>query len=116
MYVGADVVLFSGSLNTLSVEAFYRTLQHAYEAAAEEVVFNYLCSPELAGTQYLTWHKPRDVLEFARRLTPHARSLNGYISGDCSVSMRKKGTPTLTLPRSTGRGKEFFGSRYDGSD
>lgn len=89
MYVGADVVLFSGSLNTLQPAAFYRTLTHAYEAAAEEVVFNYLCSPELAGTKYLTWHKPADVMAFARGLTPDVRSLRGYISGDCSVSMRK---------------------------
>lgn len=89
MYVGADVVLFSGSLNTLSDEAFYRTLGHAFEASAQEVVFNYLCSDELAGTRYLNWHKPADVMDFARKLTPHVLSINGYISGDCSVSMRK---------------------------
>ena len=89
MDVGADVVLFSGSLNTLPAGMFYKTLGHAFESAAGEVVFNYLCSPELAGTRYLTWHKPGDVMAFARKLTPHVRSLNGYISGDCSVSMRK---------------------------
>ena len=35
MFVGADVVVFSGSLNTADDEVFYATLRRAYDAAAE---------------------------------------------------------------------------------
>src|SRR5689334_2350701 len=68
MFVGADVVLFSGSLNTADDEVFYSTLRRAYDAAAEALVFNYLCSPMLAGMSYLAWRSPEDVLRFARGL------------------------------------------------
>jgi hypothetical protein len=89
MFVGAEVIVFSGSLNTLSKPQFYRTLERAYEAAGAAVVFNYLCSDELAGTRYLNWHKPAEVMAFARSLSGSVRKIEGYISGDCGVSMEK---------------------------
>ena len=51
LFVGADVVVFSGSLNTADDAAFYATLARAYAAAAETLVFNFLSSPMLAGRE-----------------------------------------------------------------
>ena len=47
--VGADVVAFSGSLNTLTRPKFYRTLRAAWEATGEWLVFNFLCSQTWCG-------------------------------------------------------------------
>ena len=87
MCVGADVVVFSGSLNTLEEEAFYTTIRRAFDAAAETVVFNFLCNSYLAGADYLRWRRPADVLAFAKRLTPHVRTLDDYLHGDHSVAL-----------------------------
>src|SRR5258705_2635616 len=90
MFVGADVVIFSGSLNTADDEVFYATLRRAYDAAAEALVFNYLCSPMLAGMSYLAWRRPEDVLRFARGLGgSDVRTLDDYLEGDCTVAVVK---------------------------
>src|SRR4051794_13204717 len=90
MFVGADVVIFSGSLNTASDEVFYSTLRRAHDAAAEALVFNYLCSPMLAGMTYLAWRSPEDVLRFARGLEgAEVRTLDDYLEGDCTVAVVK---------------------------
>src|SRR5947209_12465222 len=68
MFVGADVVVLCGSLNTLAPVTFYETLRMAYHAAAEDLVFNFLCSDELAAASYLHWYRAADVLAFAREL------------------------------------------------
>ena len=91
LFVGADVVVFSGSLNTLDAQAFYATLRRAFAATAEAVVFNFLCSPALAGKDYLLWHRPEAVLGFASQLTGNIRVLDDYLPGDCTVAMLKKG-------------------------
>jgi len=39
--VGADVVVFSGSLNTVEKEQFYLSLKQGFEAAGEVMVFNF---------------------------------------------------------------------------
>ena len=49
MFVGADVIAFSGSLNTMDDETFYATLRRAYDATAATLVFNFLASPFLAA-------------------------------------------------------------------
>ena len=87
--VGAQVIVMSGSLNTLESAEFYSTLRHAYDAADEMLVFNFLCSTSLAGASYLRWHPLDEVLKFAQTLGPRVRTLEDYLPGDCTVGMMK---------------------------
>jgi hypothetical protein len=89
--VGAEVIIFSGSLNTLPDAIFYQTLRHAFMASGEEVVFNFLSSPALAGKEYLFWRSPCDVAQFARTLTPDFQASEDYLHGDCTMVLRKGG-------------------------
>ena len=86
MSVGADVVIFSGSLNLLSSRQFYRSIRDGWAATRGWLAFNFLCSPELADAPWLTWHRPASVLAFAaapggggapRRRRLRARGLHG---------------------------------------
>jgi len=89
MDVAAEVIIFSGSLNTVEPSVFYQALSAALVLARQAVVFNFLCSPALAAAEYLYWHKPADVLQFARA---HCRSigwLNDYLDGDMTIFMGK---------------------------
>ncbi len=85
LLAGADVVLFCGSLNTLSVDDFYRTLRVAFEAATCALVFNFLCSPRLASADWLTWHRVEDVEHFLGTVGGTVRKLDGYYEGDCTI-------------------------------
>lgn len=87
LFAGADVVIFSGSLNTADDAVFYRTLAQAFDAAGETLVFNFLCSPALAGQSYLHWRRPEDVLRFSRGLSPDAKILDDYLPGDATISL-----------------------------
>jgi SAM-dependent methyltransferase len=89
LFVGADVVVFSGSLNTADDAAFYPALARAYDAAADTLVFNFLSSPMLAGRDYLYWRRPDDVARFARTLSPDFSMLDDYLPGDVTVRVRK---------------------------
>ena len=89
MFVGADVVIFSGSLNTADDSAFYPTLRRAFDATAEALVFNFLSSPLLAAAGYLSWRRREDVLAFARDLAPDVSVLEDYLEGDCTVAVTK---------------------------
>ena len=89
LFVGADVIVFSGSLNTLDEGAFYETLRRAWDAATEAVVFNFLCSAALAGKAYLTWHHRERVEAFARRTAAEVVVLDDYLQGDCTIAMCK---------------------------
>jgi len=89
LFVAADVVYFSGSLNTLDPATFYATLRKAYDAAAEQLVFNFLCSPELAGVSYLHWHQPNEVWSFCKTLTDDVRRLDDYLRGDTTFALTK---------------------------
>lgn len=89
MFVGADVVVFSGSLNTLESGPFYNTLRTAYEATASELVFNFLSSKELAGTKYLHWYRRNEVKRFLETLGGAVRVLEDYIDGDCTMRVEK---------------------------
>jgi hypothetical protein len=89
LFVGADVVYFSGSLNTLDPATFYGTLRKAYDAATEQLVFNFLCSPELAGVSYLHWHQPNEVWAFCKTLTDDVRRLDDYLRGDTTFALTK---------------------------
>ena len=90
LFVGADAVVFSGSLNTADDDRFYETLGRAFDATAEVLVFNFLASASLAASGDLYWRKPDDVLRFARQLSADARSLDGYLDGDCTVLVPKQ--------------------------
>ena len=89
LFVGAEVVVFSGSLNTMDSTGFYSSLERAYEAAAEMVVFNFLCSTRLAGANYLSWHRTDEVMKFAHTLSARVRKTEDYLPGDCTVAMGK---------------------------
>jgi hypothetical protein len=89
LFVGADVVILSGSLNTADDPAFYATLSRAYDATAQSVVFNFLSSTRLAGQSYLYWRRPEDVLRFVRGLSPHVTFLQDYLAGDMTVRVAK---------------------------
>jgi methyltransferase family protein len=86
---GADIIVFSGSLNLLPSPAFYRTLHAAWAAAREALVFNFLSTPELANAIWLYWHPRAAVLRLARRLSADVRVDDAYEAGDCTVVMRK---------------------------
>jgi hypothetical protein len=90
LFVGADVIVFSGSLNTLPPDAFYRTLRRAFEATAEAVVFNFLCSTALAGQDYLVWHRTEQVLAFIDTLGRETEMLCDYLPGDCTIALVKQ--------------------------
>lgn len=91
LFVGADVIVFSGSLNTMAPDLFYRTLRRAYDAAGRAVVFNFLASPGLAGKDFLVWHREQDVHCFARATADEVKRLGDYLPGDCTVAMIKNG-------------------------
>jgi hypothetical protein len=95
MQAGADVVIFCGSLNTLDERTFYQTLLHGFEAAQVAVVFNFLSSPELAASSFLTWHMPQAVLAFAGKLSSHVRMWDNYLKGDATVLMAKELEPQM---------------------
>jgi len=99
--VGADVVIFSGSLNTLSRPQFYRNLRAAWEAAGEWLVFNFLSSRAWTGADWLSWHRRSSVLAFCRSLGGEPRFDESYLEGDCTVAVRKPGVEEVvaSLPR-----------------
>ncbi len=89
--VGAGVVIFSGSLNTLTRPQFYRVLRAAWEATGEWLVFNFLSSRYWAGEEWLHWHRRETVLDFCRSLVGEPHFEEGYLIGDCTVAVRKPG-------------------------
>jgi SAM-dependent methyltransferase len=89
LFVGADVVVFSGSLNTLEPGTFYATLGHAWEAAGQTLVFNFLSSSRLAGREYLHWHEPIDVLRFVQKLSSEVVTIGDYLQGDTTIALSK---------------------------
>jgi cyclopropane fatty-acyl-phospholipid synthase-like methyltransferase len=93
MFVGADVVVISGALNTMGADAFYATVRRAYEAAGEALVFNFLCSTRLAGAAYLSWRPVGEVMAFAGTLSDRVQKLEDYLVGDCTVVMGKGTQP-----------------------
>jgi SAM-dependent methyltransferase len=89
LFAGADIVVFSGSLNTLEHEQFYQTLARAFDAAAQALVFNFLSSSMLAGQRYLKWRRIDDVLQFLRPMSSDIRVGSDYLAGDCTMCVLK---------------------------
>ncbi len=88
--INADILLFSGSLNTLDEPAFYQSVASAFDAATEAVVFNFLASPFLAASSHLTWHPSDAVLAFAGKLSKRVRLWENYLKGDATIAIRKE--------------------------
>ncbi len=89
MFVGAEVVLFSGSLNTLTPVECFATLRRAYEATSQALVFNFLSAPTLAAANHLYWHSPATMKQFASSLSDQVQMTEDYLDGDCTVVMGK---------------------------
>ena len=96
LFVGAEVVVFSGSLNTLPPRAFHTTLQRAFEATSQCVLFNFLSGPALAAAEHLHWHERADVETFIRSLTTEYRSFDTYLPGDCTIRADRMEDDTVT--------------------
>ncbi|MBW8878656.1 MAG: methyltransferase domain-containing protein [Acidobacteria bacterium] len=93
LQAGADVVIFCGSLNTLSRPQFYHTLGAAWAATEQWLAFNFLSSPFWSGEEWLFWHSRESVLAFCRSLGGEPRFDESYMHGDCTVVVRKPGDP-----------------------
>jgi SAM-dependent methyltransferase len=91
LQVGADVVIFSGSLNTLSRPQFYATLRAAWAATGHWLVFNFLNSRSWCGEDWLSWHRRSSVLAFCRSLGGEPRFDESYLEGDCTIAVPKPG-------------------------
>ena len=89
LFVGAQIIVISGSLNTMDDSVFYAAVRRAYDAAGECLIFNFLSSPRLAGTTYLHWRSAKDVLRFARDHASWVTTVDDYLPGDCTVVMGK---------------------------
>jgi hypothetical protein len=89
--VGAEVIVFCGSLNTLNATGFFESITAAYQAASIGVVFNFLCSTRLAGSHYLNWHRATEVESRMLMLSDDVTVLNDYLDGDCTIAVRKVG-------------------------
>ncbi len=85
MFVGADVVVFSGSLNTLDPSLVYMTLSRAFQAATQTLAFNFLSDPCLAAAEHLHWYRRREMERFVASLSARYCLLDDYLEGDCSV-------------------------------
>lgn len=87
LFTGSEIVIFSGSLNTLDDSEFYATLRHAFHAAGEALVFNFLSSNHLAGKAYLFWRDPADVTAYLISLGGTVRCSKEYMAGDCTLAV-----------------------------
>jgi hypothetical protein len=89
LFTASDVIVFSGSLNTLESSVFFRAVKTAYEAAVGELAFNFLSAARLAGADYLHWHRPAIVRDFLMELGGEVAVLEDYLDADCTIRVRK---------------------------
>jgi hypothetical protein len=87
--VGADILFFCGSLNTLDDQQFHRAITAGFAAAAHSLVFNFLSSPKLAASEYLYWRRMESVLTMTRRLSDNVRVWQDYLDGDATIAISK---------------------------
>ena len=73
----------------MDTPSFYRSLQEGFAAAHQAVVFNFLCSPYLAGASHLTWHSAGEVMEFACGLSGRVQLYDRYMRGDATIAIFK---------------------------
>jgi hypothetical protein len=90
LFVGAELVVFCGSLNTVEDGSFYQTLRRGFDATAWGLVFNFLSSPELAGASHLHWRHRADVERFVETFGAlEIRVVEDYLRGDCTMGVFK---------------------------
>jgi len=98
---GADVIVFSGSLNTFEQPVAMRILDRAFESARIGIVFNFLSTsspkPPKNPDDPARRFDPAIVLAWALSRTPHVGFRTDYLRGqDATVAMVK--SPAL-IPR-----------------
>ncbi len=62
--VHADVIYCSGAFNTIEDGDFYPAVKQIFANAGRAMIFNFLCSPLLAGADYLHWRDRQNVVRF----------------------------------------------------
>lgn len=87
----AEVIVISGTLNTLGEAEFYRTLDHAFAAAGSCLMFNFLStrhSPAYPpGGESIVRMDPVRVLEHALAMTRKVVLRHDYYDGhDCTMA------------------------------
>jgi SAM-dependent methyltransferase len=85
--VGADMIYFGGSLNTVPPAVMRSTIEQGCRHAPR-VVFNFLCSPERAMAQHLYHHSKFELLTFAAGLG-RAMLLDDYLPGDATIRIAR---------------------------
>jgi hypothetical protein len=89
MQIGADVLYFSGSLNTLSKFDFELAIRRAFSAAVRGIAFNFLSSTKLASARHLLWHQTRDVVALGQSVGAAVGVIDDYLAGDTTVSLTR---------------------------
>ena len=90
LFVGAEIVVFCGSLNTIEDSEFYQTLQRGFDATAWTLVFNFLSSNRLAGASHLRWRTRGDVERFISGFGAlETRVIDDYLDGDTTIALFK---------------------------
>jgi hypothetical protein len=84
----ADVLVLSGSLNTLEDRGFYATLDNLLRLPWRRVGFNFLSSPKLAGVEWLYWREPCAIMDYLKGRCAEIAILEDYLEGDCTVAVR----------------------------
>jgi hypothetical protein len=87
--MNADVLFYSGSLNTMDRDDFFNCLRGGFTAAKQAVVFNFLASATLAAAPHLAWYHRDEIDAFARTLSSRVKLWDDYLPGDCTVAMWK---------------------------
>ena len=91
MFVGADIVVFSGSLNTLEDGPFTRRsvarLQRVSRRGSGLQLPGLVEGP--VGRDYLHWRRKQHVQSFAEELGGKVRMIEDYLDGDCTVCLEK---------------------------
>ena len=101
--VGADVVVFSGSLNTFEQPAAIEVLGPAFDAARIGIAFNFLSAaspvPRIDPDDPARRFNPAAMLAWALGKTPLVRLRSDYLRGhDATIAMRHagdKGAPIM---------------------
>lgn len=88
----ADLVVFSGSLNTFEPEHAFEVVKRAFAAAREGVVFNFLSAKnherEAIDPSPAKRFEPAQMLEWSLGLTPRVRFRQDYFDGhDGTIAM-----------------------------
>lgn len=90
----AEIVVISGTLNTFSDQQFYRALDHAFAAASDSLVFNFLSTYQSVrfadGDAISRRRDPVGVFAHGLQRTRHIVVRHDYFDGhDCTMAWIK---------------------------